>query len=193
MARWACLDQGRGRSGGGSIPARNGTDGTEYHVERWSFASTPPTSYAPPPQGRIRPPHWRSPSSLGGFILPDRSDLSGPNLFRDVVTLVSTRYIDTLDVAEVYERAAVGAGGQLGDPYAELYSPDELEEFTMAYEGHYAGVGMLIESAGRLAGGAAGVPQHAGGAQRGADGGPAPEPSTGSRWRAGRWSGWRTR
>jgi carboxyl-terminal processing protease len=83
---------------------------------------------------------------MGGFILPDRSTLAGPNLFRDVVTLVSTRYIDTLDVTEVYERAAAGLVSQLGDPYAELFSPDDLEEFTMAYEGHYAGVGMLIES-----------------------------------------------
>jgi carboxyl-terminal processing protease len=83
---------------------------------------------------------------MGGFILPDRSTLAGPTLFRDVVTLVSTRYIDTLDISEVYERAAAGLVNELGDPYAELFSPEDLEEFTMAYEGHYAGVGMLIES-----------------------------------------------
>lgn len=83
---------------------------------------------------------------MGGFILPDRTTMSGPNLFRDVVTLVSTRYIDSLAVAEVYERAAEGLVERLGDPYAELYSPAELEEFTMTYEGHYAGVGMVVES-----------------------------------------------
>lgn len=83
---------------------------------------------------------------LGGFLLPDRTEMSGPNLFRDVVTLVSTRYVDSLDVAEVYERAAEGLVLQLGDPYAELYSPDDLETFTRDYEGHYAGVGLLIES-----------------------------------------------
>jgi carboxyl-terminal processing protease len=83
---------------------------------------------------------------MGGFILPDRSTMSGPSLFRDVLTLVSTRYIDPLEVSEVYERAAEGLVRGLGDPYAELYSPEDLEEFTMVYEGHYAGVGMLIES-----------------------------------------------
>jgi carboxyl-terminal processing protease len=83
---------------------------------------------------------------MGGFILPDRSTGSGPGLFQDVVTLVSTRYIDPLAVSDVYERAAEGLVHSLGDPYAELYSPAELEEFTMVYEGHYAGVGMLIES-----------------------------------------------
>lgn len=82
---------------------------------------------------------------LGGFILPDQSERAGADLFRDVLTLVSTRYIDTLDVSDVYERAAEGLVDRLEDPYADLFSPEELEEFTVAYEGHYAGVGMLIE------------------------------------------------
>lgn len=82
---------------------------------------------------------------MGGFILPNSPDQSGPNLFQDVVTLVSSRYIDTLEVADVYERAAQGLVDRLDDPYADLYTPEEVEEFTMAYEGHYAGVGMLIE------------------------------------------------
>ncbi|MFW5947178.1 MAG: S41 family peptidase [Gemmatimonadota bacterium] len=84
--------------------------------------------------------------ALGGFIAPDRQEQAGPELFRDVLTLVSTRYIDTMDVSEVYERAAEGLVEQLEDPYATLFSPEELEEFTVTYEGHYAGVGMLIEA-----------------------------------------------
>jgi carboxyl-terminal processing protease len=83
---------------------------------------------------------------LGGFVLPDADDQSGAELFRDVLTLVSTRFVDTLDVSEVYERAAEGLIERLEDPYAALFSPEELEEFTVAYEGHYAGVGMLIEA-----------------------------------------------
>ena len=83
---------------------------------------------------------------LGGFILPDDDQQSGADLFRDVMTLVSTRYVDTLDVSEVYERAAQGLVDRLEDPYAALFTPEDLEEFTVAYEGHYAGVGMLIEA-----------------------------------------------
>lgn len=83
---------------------------------------------------------------LGGYVLPDKQQQTGPNLFRDVLTLVSTRYVDTLDVSEVYERAAEGLIDRLEDPYADLFSPEELEEFTVAYEGHYAGVGMMIEA-----------------------------------------------
>ena len=83
---------------------------------------------------------------LGGYVVPDRQEQAGPDLFRDVLTLVSTRFIDTLDVSEVYERAAEGLVEALEDPYADLFSPEDLEEFTVAYEGHYAGVGMLIEA-----------------------------------------------
>ena len=83
---------------------------------------------------------------LGGFIVPDPADQEGPDLFRDVLTLVSTRYIDTLDVSEVYQRAAEGLVQRLEDPYAALFSPEDIEDFTVAYEGHYAGVGMLIEA-----------------------------------------------
>lgn len=83
---------------------------------------------------------------LGGFMMPDREAQAGQNLFRDVLTLVSTRYVDTLAVSEVYERAAEGLVDRLGDPYADLFSPEELEEFTVAYEGHYAGVGMVIQA-----------------------------------------------
>ena len=83
---------------------------------------------------------------VGGFVLPDGAQQSGPKLFQDVLTLISTRYVDTLDISEVYERAAEGLVDHLEDPYAALFSPEELEEFTVAYEGHYAGVGMLIEA-----------------------------------------------
>ncbi len=82
---------------------------------------------------------------LGGFLIPDAQEQQGPNLFRDVLTLVSTRYMDTLEIGEVYTRAAEGLVDRLDDPYAELFSPEDLEQFTVAYEGHYAGVGMLIE------------------------------------------------
>jgi hypothetical protein len=83
---------------------------------------------------------------LGGYVLPDQEARAGASLFRDVVTLVTTRYVDTLDVSDVYERAAEGLVDRLEDPYADLFSPEEMEEFTVAYEGHYAGVGMLIET-----------------------------------------------
>jgi len=82
---------------------------------------------------------------LGGFILPDPAERASPRLFQDVFTLVSRRYVDSLDVTALYEKAARGLVEQIQDPYAALYSPEEMEEFTVAHEGKYAGVGMLVE------------------------------------------------
>lgn len=82
---------------------------------------------------------------LGGFILAGDGERASPRLFQEVFTLVSSRYVDSLEVSSVYEKAARGLLTELDDPYAALYSPEEMEEFTVAHEGHYAGVGMLVE------------------------------------------------
>ncbi|HEX7118280.1 MAG TPA: S41 family peptidase [Longimicrobiales bacterium] len=81
---------------------------------------------------------------LGGFLLPASAEQSGPRLFRDVISLVAGRYVDSLDASALYEKAAVGLVEELGDPYAALYTPEEVESFTIAHEGHYGGVGMLV-------------------------------------------------
>ncbi|HEX6939184.1 MAG TPA: S41 family peptidase [Longimicrobiales bacterium] len=81
---------------------------------------------------------------LGGFLLPASADQSGPRLFRDVISLVAGRYVDSLDASVLYEKAALGLVEELGDPYSVLYTPEELESFTIAHEGRYGGVGMLV-------------------------------------------------
>jgi carboxyl-terminal processing protease len=82
---------------------------------------------------------------LGGFVLPSVESRAGAKLFQEVFTLVSNRYEETLDNSELYERAARGLLEKLEDPYAQLFSPSEMEQFTTRYEGHYGGVGMLVE------------------------------------------------
>lgn len=82
---------------------------------------------------------------IGGFVVQRAEERASPRLFQEVFTLVTTRYVDSLAVSGVYEMAARGLIQELGDPYAALYSPEEMEEFTVAHEGHYAGVGMLVE------------------------------------------------
>ena len=81
---------------------------------------------------------------LGGFLLPRSDGQSGPQLFRDVLSIVAHRYVDSLDASALYEKAAIGLIGELGDPYAALYTPEQSESFTIAHEGHYGGVGMLV-------------------------------------------------
>lgn len=70
---------------------------------------------------------------------------AGLRLFADVQRLVAETYVDTLDADAIYELAAEGLVAQLGDPYAELYPPADLEEFTTTHMGRYGGVGMEVQ------------------------------------------------
>jgi carboxyl-terminal processing protease len=62
-----------------------------------------------------------------------------------VLSLVSDRFVDTLPSADLYEKAARGLVREINDPYAALYSPKQLAEFTASTGGRYAGLGMLVE------------------------------------------------
>jgi carboxyl-terminal processing protease len=68
-----------------------------------------------------------------------------PQLLADVMAIVHQHHIDSIGISDVYRRAAEGLILQLDDPYAELYSPEEMDDFTAAHEGHYGGLGMLVE------------------------------------------------
>jgi carboxyl-terminal processing protease len=61
-----------------------------------------------------------------------------------VLTFVALRYVDTLDAQSLYEKAARGLVKELNDPYTELFTPKQLEEFSRATNGRYAGLGMEI-------------------------------------------------
>jgi carboxyl-terminal processing protease len=87
------------------------------------------------------------PLLAGAFMLQTRprgaEDTS--RLFGQVFNLVSERFVDTLDTSAMYEKAARGLVSQLNDPYAALYSPKQLRDFTASTGGRYGGVGMLVE------------------------------------------------
>jgi carboxyl-terminal processing protease len=85
------------------------------------------------------------PVVAGGFILQEREVRDGGRLFEQVMGLVSTRFVDTVGVGTLYEKAARGLVEQLQDPYSELYTPKELAAFTQNTGGRYGGLGMQIE------------------------------------------------
>jgi carboxyl-terminal processing protease len=86
------------------------------------------------------------PLIAGGFMLQDRATRDGARLFDQVMSLVSDRFVDTVDNAALYERAARGLVQQLNDPYSELFTPKQMERFQGASSGRYGGVGMQIEN-----------------------------------------------
>ena len=80
----------------------------------------------------------------GAFALQSRPTRNGAELLGQVLQLVDKRFVDTLDQQMLYEKAARGLVAQLNDPYTELFSPKQLEEFSRSTNGRYAGLGMEI-------------------------------------------------
>src|SRR5262249_31135647 len=68
------------------------------------------------------------------------------DLFQEVFSLVRERSVDSLSSDALYEKAARGLVHSLGDPYAELYSREELASFNReSLGGAYGGLGLHIE------------------------------------------------
>lgn len=86
------------------------------------------------------------PLFAGGFALQARATRGGAQLLDQVLTFVALRYVDTLDAPQLYEKAARGLVKELGDPYTELFTPKQMEEFSRNTNGRYAGIGMQITS-----------------------------------------------
>lgn len=72
--------------------------------------------------------------------------VTGPNerLFSDVLNLVSRKYVDTISQDSLLLAASRGMIDEIGDPYAHLYTPEELSQYTQSHLGFYGGVGMLV-------------------------------------------------
>jgi carboxyl-terminal processing protease len=85
------------------------------------------------------------PLVAGGFLVQEKTARDGARLLDQVFTLVSDRFVDTLDASTLYEKAARGMVKELNDPYSELLSPKQLESFRRSTNGKYGGLGMLIE------------------------------------------------
>lgn len=86
------------------------------------------------------------PVVIGGFVAHDPASADGARLFAQVVERVERFAVDSVAGDALYEKAARGMVDQLGDPYAELFSPAELASFSREAIGNeYGGLGVLIE------------------------------------------------
>ena len=77
--------------------------------------------------------------------------LQGPasagRVLGEVIDLVTTRYVDSVSRDSAFINAARGVLSELGDPYAQLFSPAELASFSRNTIGEqYGGLGMSVES-----------------------------------------------
>ena len=84
------------------------------------------------------------PLMAGAFVFQERESQQGARLLDQVLNIVSSRFVDTVDQATLYEKAARGLVHELNDPYSVLLSPKELSTFNAQTNGRYAGIGMEI-------------------------------------------------
>jgi len=83
-----------------------------------------------------------------GAMIPlvARSTTDGKGLFDDVRFRIETGAVDSLANDELWIKAARGLVSQLEDPYADLYSPEQIASFSRnTLRNDYAGVGMSIQ------------------------------------------------
>lgn len=87
------------------------------------------------------------PLVAGAFLQQGKGPNDGARLFGQVLQRIEENAVDSLERAVIFERAARGLVKQLNDPYADLYSPEELASFQRnTLRNNYGGVGMQIES-----------------------------------------------
>ena len=75
------------------------------------------------------------PIVAGGFFLEKAPIHATPRLFDQVVAIVTNKYVDSLQGADVYEKAAHGLVRELNDPYSELLAPKQNDEFNRSVGG----------------------------------------------------------
>jgi len=85
------------------------------------------------------------PAVVGGFMLQSAVSENG-RLFEEVLTRVANFGVDAVPPDSLYALAARGLVRRIGDPYAELYSPEQLADFQReSLRNGYGGLGMLVE------------------------------------------------
>src|SRR5205814_538051 len=84
------------------------------------------------------------PVVAGGFLLQEPPVRATATLFDQVFSIVSHQYVDSVPSGAAYEKAARGLVKELNDPYSELLSPKESEDFSRGTNGRYGGTGMYI-------------------------------------------------
>ena len=86
----------------------------------------------------------------GGWLLrqgiaSDGNVYQQARLFDDVLSHVSTYYVDSIGEPDLYQRATVGMLEELKDPYSVLLQGEDYKSLTEQTSGNYAGLGIQID------------------------------------------------
>lgn len=86
----------------------------------------------------------------GGWLIQqegtaDYSARQKARLFQQVLQYVAEYYVDSVDVAQLYDMAIDGMLDQLEDPYTSFLRRQEFGELSISTTGNYGGVGLRID------------------------------------------------
>lgn len=73
-----------------------------------------------------------------------RSAAKGTHLFEQVLSAVAQRYVDSIDVSTLYQKAVTGVLSELNDPYSTFLTPDRVKTLDEQISGNYAGIGLQL-------------------------------------------------
>ncbi len=86
----------------------------------------------------------------GGWLLqrssgPQAVGYQQERLFNDVLSHVSSYYVDSIADSSLYRKATDGMLSELKDPYSVLLTGDDYKQLTEQTSGNYAGLGIQID------------------------------------------------
>jgi carboxyl-terminal processing protease len=74
-----------------------------------------------------------------------RAPIDGARLFDQVAATVAQKYVDSLAVDAIYDKAVNGMLRELQDPYTSFLGEDRLRRLNEQISGTYAGVGLQVD------------------------------------------------
>jgi carboxyl-terminal processing protease len=66
-------------------------------------------------------------------------------MLQDVVRVISDRFVEQVQPAELYDMAVEGLIEQLGDPHTTLLKPEDYSQLRLTTTGNYGGLGIRID------------------------------------------------
>ena len=73
-----------------------------------------------------------------------RAPVEGKHLFDQVMMALQQRYVDSIPVNDLYEKAVAGMLDELGDPYTTFLPVDRLKALGEQISGVYGGIGLNV-------------------------------------------------
>lgn len=88
---------------------------------------------------------WWAGRDLPSVVPVPTRPIGGARLFDQVLGAVATRFVDSLDAEDIYDKAVTGLLRELKDPYTTFLAEGRLRRLNEQMSGSYTGVGLQMD------------------------------------------------